>query len=116
MLVQVNTDNHIKGGEELARRVEAEVEGTLVRFGEQITRVEVHLHDENGPKGGDRDLRCLMEARVAGHQPVAVSCAAASLDDAVAGAVDKLEKALDHLFDKLTNHKGRTSFGGDQAI
>jgi ribosome-associated translation inhibitor RaiA len=116
MQVQVHTDNHIKGGEALSRRVETEVEGNLSRFAEQITRVEVHLNDTNGHKGGDHDKRCLMEARLAGHQPVAVSCEAASLDEAIDGAAEKLEKSLDHLLGKLHGHKGRTSFGGDQVI
>ena len=116
MQVQVNTDNHIKGGEGLIERVTTEVEGTFGRFGEQITRVEVHLNDTNGPKGGDRDIRCLMEARLSGHQPIAASCEAAGLDEAISGAAYKLEKSLDHILGKLGNKKGRTSFGGDQTI
>jgi hypothetical protein len=30
--------------------------------------VEVHLSDENGKKGGSHDKRCMMEARLEGHQ------------------------------------------------
>ena len=116
MQVQIHTDNHIKFGDELGTFVENEVRGSLDRFGEQITRVEVHLHDENGHKSGPQDKRCVMEARVAGHQPVAVHHDAATLDAAVSGAADKLEKSLDHLFDKLGHHKGRVPFGGEPEI
>ena len=45
-----------------------------------------------------------------------MSCEAATLDQAISGAAEKLEGALDRLFDKLGHHKGRTSFGGDQTI
>lgn len=116
MQVLLSTDNHIDGTDELTARVEGEVRATLDRFADQITRVEVHLNDTNGPKGGDRDLRCMMEARLSGHQPVAVSCEAASLDEAVTGAAETLEKSLDRLVGKLGQKKGRTPFGGEPAL
>jgi ribosome-associated translation inhibitor RaiA len=115
MQVLVHTDNHIKGSDDLSSRVEATVDGALERFGEQVTRVEVHLHDLNGHKHGI-DKRCVMEARIAGHQPLAVTHDAASLDDAIAGAADKLENSLDHTLGRLDHRKGRMSFGGDQTI
>jgi len=117
MQVQVSTDNHIEGGEELTRKVEAVVEGALGRFGDRITRVEVHLSDENSSsKFGDNDKRCVMEARPAGHQPITVSDQGASLEQALDGAADKLEKTLRRTFGRLDDPKGRTSYGGDQTI
>ncbi len=116
MQVDVKTDNHITGSDELSRYVESEVEGTLGRYGDQIVRVLVHLNDANAHKGGDRDLRCVMEARIAGHQPVAVSHEAGTLEAAVDAAAEKLERTLDHIFGKLAHKQGRTSFGGDQTI
>ncbi len=116
MLIQVNTDNHIVGGEALTSQVEAVVEGSLGRFTEQITRVEVHLHDNNSHKQGDHDKHCRMEARIAGHQPVSVSHESATLEEAIDAAAEKLERALDSLFGKLGHKKGRTSYGGDQTI
>jgi len=115
MHVQVNTDNHVGGNDGLSRRVEAEVGDALGRFEGQITRVEVHLNDVNGPKSG-ADKRCLMEARLAGRQPVAVSHVAETVDEAVSGAAEKLERTLDRTFDRLSDHKGRTPMGGDPAI
>lgn len=99
MLVQFNTDSHIKGTDELARRVEADIRDTLGHLTEHLTRVEVHLSDVNsGAKGGGTDMRCLLEARPAAQQPVAVSHQAATVADAVAGAIAKLKRALESQF------------------
>ena len=116
MQVLLHTDNHLTANEALTQHVEDEVHAALERFEAQITRVEVHVNDANGPKSGDRDKRCLMEARLSGHQPVAASDAAETFDEAIRGAAEKLEHALSKLLDKLSHHKGRTSFGGDQTI
>ena len=50
MLIQVNTDHNIEGRETLATHVQGVVEDALSRFKDQITRVEVHLSDENSGK------------------------------------------------------------------
>ena len=52
MQIQVNTDDNVEGREALARRVEAEVSQTLSHFSDQVTRVEVHLSDEDSEKSG----------------------------------------------------------------
>jgi hypothetical protein len=70
----------------------------------------------NGPRDVGDDKRCLMEARLAGHQPMAVSHQAATLDEAIEGAAEKLERSLDGKLGRLNDPKGRTSFGGDQTI
>ncbi|WZO98074.1 HPF/RaiA family ribosome-associated protein [Isosphaeraceae bacterium EP7] len=116
MQVIVNTDNHINGSDALFAEIRDELETGLERFGSEITRVEVHLADVNGPKGPADDKRCLMEARVAGRPPIAASHQAASVREAVDGATEKLERALATIFDKEHHTKGRTSFGGDQTI
>src|SRR3954452_1353579 len=116
MYVEVNTDNHIAGSDDLSSQVTNEVQAALERFGDQIIRVIVQLNDTNSHKSGSRDKRCLMEARIAGHQPVAVSHEAASLDEAINAAAEKLERSLDHIFGKLGHKKGRMSHGGDQTI
>ncbi len=115
MFVQVHTDNHIKGSDDLTRRVEDEVITALERFDDQVVTVEVHLADVNGQKHGI-DKRCLMEARLAGLQPIAATHMGETLDEAIEGAAEKLERAIANVVDKLEHHKGRTSFGGDQTI
>lgn len=114
MLVHVTTDNHIQGRERLVREVEAEVEASLNRFAQQITRVEVHLSDENGKKNGGDDKKCKLEARLAGLQPVAVSGSGTNLDQAVSGALDKLGNLLEHKLGRLGAKKGRIPYGGEE--
>lgn len=60
----------------------------------RITRVEVHLADENSDqKFGDKDKSCVMEARLAGFQPVTASHKGSSLEQALAGAADTLQSS-----------------------
>jgi len=106
MQIQVNTDHTIEGHEALAARIRAVVESALSRMSDHITRVEVHLTDERGPKSAKNDKRCMMEARLEGRQPIAVTDEAATLDLAVDGTADKLAKLIEHTLGKL--HDQRT--------
>jgi len=96
MQIQINTDHNIPGREALSAHVSSVVEHALSRFQERITRVEVHLTDENGPKEGTRDMRCAMEARLEHHQPIAITHVAATLHQSVDGAADKLARLVEH--------------------
>lgn len=100
MQIQVNTDDNVDGGATLVSHVEEVVKRILGRFTEQVTRVEVHLSDINGPRPGENDKRCLMEARLAGRQPTAVSDLANSHHQAIDGAAHKLRRALDGVLGK----------------
>jgi ribosome-associated translation inhibitor RaiA len=111
--IQVTTDNHIDGGQEFSQQVEATVEAALGRFRERLTRVTVHLTDENSHKSSADDKRCAMEARAAGLKPLAVTHLAATLDEAIDGAADKLERVLDHAFGRIEDSKDRVSMSGD---
>jgi len=102
MKIQINTHNNIEGSDELTQQTQAVVESALERFAEHITRVEVHLSDENSQKGGS-DKRCVMEARLEGMQPVAVTDQAEHMEQAVHGAADKLENLLDHELGRLSD-------------
>lgn len=116
MQIQVNTNNHVPGSEELNRHVEAEVQSALNRFARQITRVEVHISDVNSHKAGADDKRCVIEARLGGLKPVAANHHAPTVRQAIDGAVAKIERVLDRTLGKLSNVKGRTSASGDQAM
>lgn len=105
MQIQVNSDNHIQSSIRLEEWVRTTVDTALERYEEDLTRVEVHLRDENGDKPGPHDMRCQMEARPKGHQPISVTHKAASLDQAVEGAATKLEHALAHLYGKLRTNR-----------
>ena len=117
MLVHVITDNHlhIRSREELASEVESSVQAALRRFAPQITRVEVHLSDENAQKGGGKDKKCTVEARVAGLQAIAATNIGASLDQAIHGALEKLVAQLEHKLGRLSERKGRAPMGDEPA-
>lgn len=95
MQIQINTDHHIEGHEALVAWATSEVKAALGRHGDHITRVEVHLSDENGHKTGQSDKRCVMEARLEGRQPMAVTHHAENLHQAVTGAADKLARVIE---------------------
>lgn len=79
------------------------MESVLDRVSDRITRVEVHLSDEHGPKNGQADRRCMIEARLAGRQPTAVTHHAATLDLAVDGAAAKLLSSIEHTLGRLAD-------------
>ena len=91
MYIQINTNHTIEGYQELNAQVSGVVESALNRFSDHITRVEVHLSDVNSSKkGGDDDMRCMIEARIKGRQPIAITHQAATVSQVVDGAVDKM--------------------------
>ncbi|NKC30734.1 HPF/RaiA family ribosome-associated protein [Falsiroseomonas selenitidurans] len=108
MQVQVNTQDGA-GGAELVERVEQAVQDALSRFADQLTRVEVHLTDANAGKGGAQDKRCMVEARPVSHKPVAVTHEAATVPQAIRGALAKASRALDTALASRTDHKGNAS-------
>ena len=106
--VQVNTSNDIENKETLERWASEFVNEQLARFEQDITSVEVQLTDENhAGKGGGGDKRCMMEARVNGRAPIAVTNFAPDQNLAFRGAADKLTHALDHAFGKLDRREHR---------
>ncbi len=114
MAVFLRTDNHLNGGERLARFVESVAEGAVEHVKDQVTRVDVYLGDENSAaKTSDNQFRCSMEARIGGLKPLAVTNHAGSIDDAVRGAADKLQAVIDSTIGRIGQKKGRMSFAGD---
>lgn len=101
MLVQVHTDSHLKGRDDIVDRVRKTVSDGLARHAERITRVDVHLSDENATKGGAADKRCVIEARPAGMQPIVARHQAPAFPLAVDGALDKLQRALESAIGRL---------------
>jgi hypothetical protein len=96
MQIQVHTDRNTDGREKVLDYVRGVVTDALGHFSDHITRVEVHLGDENGAKAGSDDKRCMMEARVERRHPIAVTHHAATLDEAIGGAARKLKRSLEH--------------------
>lgn len=104
MTIQVNTDKNIEGSEKLRAYLTSFISEELSRFSKQITRVEVHLSDENGPKEGLNDKRCMIESRLEGMKPIAVTTHANTHEQAVEGAIEKLKTSLDTIIGRLRNN------------
>jgi ribosomal subunit interface protein len=107
MQIQINTDRNIEGHEALETLVRGEVERALNRFRAQVTRVEVHLSDENSHKSGESDKRCVIEARLEDQRPIAATHQAATLDQAIDGAASKLSRLIESTLGRLYDQKAR---------
>lgn len=104
MTIQFNTDKNINGNEEFTAPYVSQIEDELSRYSHQITRIEVHLSDEDGNKNGLNAMRCMLEARVEGRKPITVTNQADTHDQAVGGALDKLTTSLDTILGRLSSH------------
>jgi len=109
MKIQFNTDKTISGDEKNEKHFTSQIQDGLKRFESHITRVEVHLSDENGKKEGLNDMKCSLEARIEGRQPTVVSCQADKPELAVAGAIEKLKSALETIIGRMQNHKSQSN-------
>ncbi len=101
MHIEISTDKNIGGSDALTNHIKGFVKNALFHFGDQITRVEVHLSDANAGPTGQDDKHCMIEARLEGRQPTAVKHAAATLDQAAKGAADKLKSSLESTLGRL---------------
>jgi ribosome-associated translation inhibitor RaiA len=106
MLIEVNSDNHVDAAK-FRDFATTEVEAAIGHHGERVTRVEVQLQDVNADKGGDADCRCMMEVRLAGQKPLAVTAHAASVGQAIVDAAEKLERLVEHTVGRLEDDKYR---------
>ncbi|MBS1517854.1 MAG: HPF/RaiA family ribosome-associated protein [Bacteroidetes bacterium] len=104
MKIQINTDRNISGSEKMNSEMTELISDSLDRFSERITRIEVHLSDENSKKKGQNDIKCMIEARLKGKDPLAVSNRSDSLEHAVNGALDKLTSLLNTVVEKSKNY------------
>ncbi|MEO7242259.1 MAG: HPF/RaiA family ribosome-associated protein [Variovorax sp.] len=109
MQIQVNTSNGIENKETLEAWADTQLKSTLARFVDDVTRVEIHLSDENSDKKHGADKRCVMEARLAKHQPVAVNHTADTVDEAFRGAEGKLKRLIESTLGRLEHHRDRES-------
>ncbi|MEL6740537.1 MAG: HPF/RaiA family ribosome-associated protein [Planctomycetota bacterium] len=104
MQIQINAN-----GFDLTPAIDEHVRGTvtseLAHRLERLTRIEAHLGDHNGEKGGRHDKRCMLEARPEGLDPVAVTSEGADLYDTIEDAAGKLRRALDTRFGKLEDQR-----------
>ncbi len=108
MQIQINSDRNIQADERLGEFVRETLQNKLSRFADHVTRIEVHLSDENGhTKHDGNDKRCLLEARPEGMEPIAITEHAATVGQAVSGAADKMQRKLSSAIGKLRDKHTR---------
>ncbi len=107
MTIQLNTDKNLSVHEAFGTKLESLLAEELSRFSEYITRLEVHLSDENSTKEGIKDKRCLLEGRLEGRQPIVVTGLGNTYELAVDSAIDKLKTSLDTILGRIkSNQRG----------
>jgi hypothetical protein len=106
MDVEVRTDYHVDGDQALIGYVAEEVAGGLESYARRITSVQVHLGEESGARKGPPELRCALEVRLSGHEPVAVTHRATTKDLAVRGAVSDMRLVLERMLGRLDQRHG----------
>lgn len=101
MNIQLNTDKNIEGHERLEHYIDGLVKDKMARFDSYLTRIEVHLSDENADKDSPDDKKCVLEARPKNMQPIVVTSYADTIEKAINTAIGKLKKALGTRIDRL---------------
>jgi ribosomal subunit interface protein len=102
MLIQVNYSSVVRT-DAIDDFVNQRVEKELAHYTDRLTRVEVHLHDDNGAaKHAANDKRVTMEARPRGLKPLAVEHAGDNLQVAISEAASKLQRALRRSFERMS--------------
>ena len=95
MLIEIRADSNIEAGEELIDHLRGVVQSALKRFDGRIRRVDVHLSDAISNKRGHGDKCCMMEARIDGREPVAVTQQASTVEQAIRDAVHTLKRSIE---------------------
>ena len=104
MIIQFNTNKTIEGEERLQSYYTSLIDEKLKRFESHLTRIEVHLTNENGDIEGRPLIQCVLEARMEGKQPIAVTAQSEVVEKAVSSAIEKLKSALDTVVGQLQSH------------
>ncbi|TKC06475.1 HPF/RaiA family ribosome-associated protein [Pedobacter polaris] len=101
MIIQLNADKNLTIHEAYETQISEQLTKDLERYIDHISRLEVHLSDENGNKSGINDKKCLLEARIEGRQPVVTSDLGNTYDMALKSATIKLKHALSTVISKM---------------
>lgn len=101
MIIQLNSDKNIQVSEKLEAFVSEKIKRALKRFTGKITRIEVHLSDQNASKAGSDDMQCRIEARIKDLQPITVTAKSNTKEKAFSDAMNKIKAALDTTVGKM---------------
>ncbi len=104
MIIQLHADRSLSIHKEYASKLSSVISRELNHFGELLTRVELHLADENAQRKTKEDKKCTIEAKLKGKHPIAATNHAGTYDHAVTGAILKLKASLNTIVGKMQNH------------
>ncbi|PZR36422.1 MAG: hypothetical protein DI538_13905 [Azospira oryzae] len=104
MIFQFNTDRTIHGDQQQQEYFETLITQEINRYRNHISRIDVHLSDENGNKKGGTKVRCLLEAQILHNPPIVVIDQSNTVDLAVAGALRKLKTSLERIHERYSSH------------
>lgn len=103
MQIQINSDKNIAITSENENTYQTKTKNGLARFESLISRVEVHLSDENALKSGTDDKKCLIEVRMENRQPISVTATSDVIEKAFADALNKMKRKMGTIHGKLTD-------------
>lgn len=107
MNIQINTGHNIRGNNALISKFSSIIKNALLRMSDHITKVEVHLKDEDGNKKGKNDKRCMIEAHLEGRRPIVVTDHADTLNQALLGAIEKLLNMMESIHGRQRDRRSR---------
>jgi len=93
MQIQINHSPSLQSSEALAAHINDRIEHAMRHHAQRFSRIEVHLHDDNAGKHGEKPKRCVMEARPEGFDPITVEESSDDLYKAISETAKKLERA-----------------------
>lgn len=93
MQIQINAGD-VDNSQAIQQHVTESIEAALKHHADRVTRVEVHLRDDNAHKAANNDKRCTVEVRLAGMQPLAVEHDSSDLYEAIKQAAGKAGRAV----------------------
>ena len=104
MLVQINFGD-VQHSEAIESWARERISAQLGHLAEKLTRVEVHLRDDNSAtRSSDDDKRCVMEGRIAGQRPLAVDHSGRDLYKVIDETAGKLARAVKKDVEKRAAH------------
>ncbi|MBU2891322.1 HPF/RaiA family ribosome-associated protein [Celeribacter halophilus] len=105
MRIEVSTANSINGSEALTSQIKGLIQHELTNLEEHITRIEVHVSDANADKSGPDDMKCSLEARLKGQQPIVVTDTATTIEQATKGAAGKMKSSLERTLGRQSDRR-----------
>ncbi|MGE6699659.1 HPF/RaiA family ribosome-associated protein [Hyphomonas sp. NPDC076900] len=98
---QFNTGNKVDGDARMQAHFETRFRERLERFKPRLSRIEVHVRDTDGTRReGPDGIEAVIEARPYNGAPLTASDRAATPEEAVGSALQKLVARLDATFGK----------------